>query len=120
MYDIKIINNKKHIKNTGASNELILENIKYLSREASEIWIRIPIIPNFNDEVSCIEEITSFIKGLETIGVVELLPFHPIGKGKYESLNMDYVAQSLSTPTEESLHMLMDVFKRKGLEVRLG
>ena len=50
LYDLKAFDEEVHIKCTGQSNEVILENLKYLDGCGKKIEIRIPYVPGFNND----------------------------------------------------------------------
>lgn len=91
MYDLKIIDEEKHIKYTGASNRLILKNLKMLFKEFPDIpkLIRTPVIPSVNDNEEDISAVRSFLSGFDGADF-ELLPYHRFGKSKYEMLGLPY------------------------------
>jgi len=111
LYDIKCLDNNEHIRATGAPNTLILENLTKLSLHNVDILIRIPVIPGFNDTEGHMREIAAFLTNLNRVPNVELLSFHKFGKGKYDSLGMDYAAAELVPPTEERIAELSSYFK---------
>jgi len=118
LYDIKCMDNEKHISATGTSNRLILNNLKKLAAYKSDIIIRIPIIPGFNDGLDHFEKIGEFLYSLETVKSVELLPFHKLGEGKYKSLQMDYMAKEYQRPLEEKIGILAEILRSFGFSVK--
>lgn len=108
--DIKCINDEKHKKYTGVSNQLILENIKKLVLEFPKLFIQVrtPVIPNFNDDEQSIKEIAKFLNGLNRTKQVkwELLKYHRLGIPKYESLHREYemTQEELSQEKFDNLH----------------
>jgi len=84
LYDIKAIDDDVHIKCTGESNKLILENLKYIDSMGKDIEIRIPCVPDYND--SQIEKIFGFLKDFKNIKSVKTLPYHNFAGSKYEAL----------------------------------
>lgn len=87
--DIKHMDNQKHQLATSVSNELVLENISQLAsiKKKESIIIRVPFIPGFNDDLENAESIKSFLlkNGLKYLN---LLPFHSMGRSKYEQLGL--------------------------------
>jgi len=118
LYDIKLIDEKKHMGATGVKNDMILDNLKKLSESGVEIWIRIPIIPGINDDIDEIKRIGNFIKKLQGVTQVELLPFHRLGEKKYESLGMKYKAKSYIPPSKEHMDELIEVFESIGIQIK--
>lgn len=86
LYDIKAIDEDIHIKCTGQSNKLILENLEYINSMGKKIEVRVPYVPQYNDNQ--IEKIAEFIKPLENIKVAEVLAYHNFAGSKYESLGI--------------------------------
>lgn len=50
LYDLKHLDNTKHVNYTGVSNELILKNLAYLIKQKKQVIIRIPVIPGVNNQ----------------------------------------------------------------------
>lgn len=86
LYDIKAIDEKVHIKCTGHSNKLILENLQKLDNLGAGIEIRIPYVPDFNSGE--IEEISRLVKKLKNVKKVRVLPYHNYAKGRYAALSI--------------------------------
>ncbi len=86
LYDIKAIDSDLHRKFTGADNELILSNLKYLDSLGCKSEIRVPVIPEYNE---CeVEKIQEFVKTLKNVTKIKLLPYHAFGQSKYDALGM--------------------------------
>lgn len=102
LYDIKAIDCDVHIRCTGQKNDLILDNLKYIDSLGKNIEIRIPYVPGFNSDQ--IVKIKDFIKSLNNVVGVKVLPYHNYAGSKYRSLDMDNtMPQSLPTEVEISL-----------------
>ena len=86
LYDIKAIDEGVHIACTGRSNSLILENLKYIDSLGAKTEIRIPYVPGYNDTE--IEKIGEFIKPLQNVLRVRVLPYHNYAKSKYDALGL--------------------------------
>ena len=100
LYDIKAIDENVHIKCTGQSNNIILENLKYIDSCNKSIEIRIPFVPEYNDNQ--IEKIAVFLKPLKNITTVKLLAYHNYAGSKYTALGMkNNLPEAL--PTKEQL-----------------
>lgn len=87
IYDIKMMDDEKHKKYTGVSNQLILENFQRMRQDFSEtpVLVRTPVIPGINDEQEDICAIRDFVKQFSNVSY-ELLKFHRLGEPKYEML----------------------------------
>lgn len=86
LYDVKAIDDDVHIKCTGKSNKVILDNLGYIDKKGKHIEIRIPYVPEYNADQ--MKEIASFIKNLTNLKKVKILPYHKYAGSKYDSLGM--------------------------------
>ncbi|MHA1719201.1 MAG: glycyl-radical enzyme activating protein [Promethearchaeota archaeon] len=120
LYDLKFVDNEKHEKYTGVSNYQIINNLTRLSKEGSNIIIRIPIIPGINDDEDEISKMNIFISGLTNIQRIDLLPFHKIGKDKYQKLNMVYRMENTDEPSEDLMEKIKIKFESTGIPVKIG
>jgi len=118
MMDIKALDAAKHREATGIANALILENARRLSREARSLLVRTPVIPGFNDTEEDIGAIAELAAGFPNLVAYELLPYHPLGEGKYKSLGMPYRAAGLKTPDKAEVEYLRKSAARCGIPVR--
>ncbi len=112
LYDVKAIDEDVHIKCTGVSNKIILENLKKLDAEGKKTEIRIPYVPDFNDNQ--VEKIASFISGLKNVTKVRVLPYHDLARSKYNSLCMEDTMPH-GVPDDAAIEAAQAVFKEKGI-----
>lgn len=121
LYDIKLIDEDKHIAFTGKSNDLILDNLRKLSEHGANINIRIPVIEGVNSDIDNIE-IKRIIELLKPLNIknVNLLPYHDIGKHKYEKLDMVYDGDNLARPTDEKLEEIKILFESNNFNTKIG
>ena len=108
LYDIKCYDSEKHKKYAGASNELILSNLKRLLQSGKAVWIRIPIIPEVNGNEAELLAIKTFLSSYGCPEKVELLPYHAMDEHKYAA--MGRIAQTFSVPSEEKMRELKKIF----------
>lgn len=120
LYDVKHMDSALHEKATGASNELILENLKRLSEISGiERVIRIPLIPGFNDDEENVKQTAEFVAGL-SIKKLDLLPFNELPSGKYRTLGIDWTYKQLKRQDEMKLLQLKEIVESFGLEATIG
>ena len=102
LYDVKCADSGQHKHFTGRENGLILENLYRLSAAGANIWIRIPVIPGFNDTLDEMEAMASIVNPLSGVQKVTLMPYHTLGKSKYETLGMEpqYHTEKIITPSD--------------------
>lgn len=115
LFDLKAITPELHKEATGVTNEQILSNLLYLSKNGKRIHIRVPVIPRINDSEKELTAIADFISSLPCVERIDLLPFHQIGKSKYAALNQDYLLAETAQMHENELTHKKELFKQRGL-----
>lgn len=103
LLDIKHINPEKCKDLVGVSNKLELEFAKYLSDNNIAIWIRQVLVPGLTDDEKDLIELRDFIHSLKTVQKVEILPYHNLGKTKWEKLGLNYALEDVRTATDEDV-----------------
>lgn len=116
LFDLKAMDSAKHKEMTGFGNELILENLKQCVKSKAQVWIRIPIIPGYNDTEENLKTTAAFVKELDDNLHVDLLPYHRFGLGKYQMLNMEYKLNDVQTPDEETMNRYKQYFTDLNLD----
>lgn len=105
--DLKIANPEKHKKFTGQDNKIIIHNIKKLSNCNIPIIIRIPLIPNVNDDIDEIKAIAKIISSFSNgIKGVELLRYNNLASSKYKSIGKKYNNFSNQTQTDDKMEFI--------------
>lgn len=120
LMDIKNIDNEKHIKFCGQSNEVILKNAKRIAENHDSLTIRVPVIPTFNDTQKEIAMIAGFAAHLPGVKNLHLLPYHRLGADKYTGLGREYLMAGQELIPEEKMLSLLDAAKESGLNCRIG
>ena len=118
LYDLKIVDEKKHKKYTGKSNEVIKQNLEMLTKAKKEVIVRIPIIPTINDNLEDIKLFGEYLTTLDIIRV-ELLAFHKIGEEKYNKLNKINRMKDIQKPTKEHMITIKKRLEKYGLVVKI-
>lgn len=121
LYDIKLINNEKHKKFTGRSNDLILDNLIKLSEKNANINVRIPLIEGVNVDEKNLEilKIIEFLKGTN-VKEVNLLPYHNIGMHKYKKLYKEYEGLEFKRPNDNKLEEIKSLFELNNFKTKIG
>lgn len=120
LYDIKTMDNRKHRKYTGASNEQILKNLKKLAESGSSIVISFPIIPGINDDDKNVTRTAEFISSLPNIQQVNLLPYHRAGIEKYKNLGKPYKLDKIQPPSNQRVKSVKEKMEAFGIRVGIG
>ncbi|MDP4146011.1 MAG: pyruvate formate-lyase-activating protein [Bacillota bacterium] len=106
LLDIKHIDNEKHKKLTGKDRIGSDEFIKALKANNTKVWIRHVVVPGITDSEEHIVKLAKFIKGLNNIEKIELLPYHSLGVEKYKKLNLPYKLEGIEDMDRERLAKL--------------
>lgn len=120
LYDLKLMDATKHREFTGVSNQLILNNLKLLSKNKAHIQVRIPIIPGINNDADNMMRTADFVASLPGIECIAILPFHDSAREKYVRLGMECMATDMESPGEEDLKVLVGWLAQSGLPVKIG
>lgn len=119
LFDLKLIDPAAHKKYTGISNELILSNLAALANLGKPITVRFPVIPGINDGTDDIHRMIEFLSHLG-LAHLDLLPYHPMAREKYQRLGMPFRLEELKAPTAERLWEIAHEFEQMGFAVRVG
>jgi pyruvate formate lyase activating enzyme len=113
LYDIKHMDPVEHKEYTGSSNETILSNLRKLDEMDIPIEIRIPVIPGRNDSEDNLSAVSRFLSEMRNIQRVKLLPYHRLGEGKYERLDMQYNLKGIEPPDKARMEQLTEFAKSR-------
>ncbi len=112
--DVKAFNAKKHKQGTGVSNVRIKENLEKLSRLHTDILLRTPIIPYFNDDEKELESIVNFINSLGNgVKYYELLRYNNLSESKYMALKKSVYGNGAQPQTQARMEELKAFVKKR-------
>lgn len=120
MFDVKCAGDEAHRSATGAGNSQVLGNLRRLAETGVPCLARTPVVPGFNDTPEEIAQIAGLVAGMNNLLYYELLPFHPLGEGKYAALGLTSRAEGLRSPTREHMRMLANAARERGVAVRVA
>lgn len=122
LYDIKHLDASRHLDITGISNDTILENLRRMLGETDiEVWIRVPLIPQFNASREFVKEMAAFIQSLpRPPAKISLLPFHKLGTGKYIALGRMFIYQDVPLLSPNIVEEYRRILENHGLNVEIG
>ena len=123
--DIKHMDSEIHKKHTGVHNEKILENLKRLADENREMILRIPVIPNVNDDAENLEATADFILNemQGRVRTLQLLSFMRLGEEKYTSLDLPYNMEGVKVNRrqfQKHVSKIADYFNSRGIHCLVG
>lgn len=118
LMDLKHLDAQKLKDITGGNLGLILNNFKYLAQHCpNKVIVRMPVIPRFNDDIC--EDVIRFCANLK-LSEVNLLPFHTMGKSKWNQLNKEFMYDKDKMMDRNDLTPYIDVGKQLGVYVKIG
>jgi len=103
MLDIKHIDPVKHKELTSQPNDGILAFVKYLEEKNVDMWIRHVIVPGLTDEDEYLYKLGYFIGGFKNLKALDALPYHTMGKSKYDKLGMAYKLEGVPPMGQKEL-----------------
>ena len=115
--DLKHIDSGVHKKLTGVPNEMILGNIRNLSKftldhHGPSMILRLPVIPSLNNDEKTMTATAYFIASLPGEIKANLLPYHNLGSNKYEMIDMVYRLPSLERASLADLDQYKEIIHR--------
>ncbi|MCR5742779.1 MAG: pyruvate formate lyase-activating protein [Lachnospiraceae bacterium] len=100
MLDIKEIDNDMHIKLTGHPNTNILDFARYLSEKEVPVWIRHVIVQGYTQDKEEQARLGEFLATLHNVKALDCLPYHTMGKNKYDNMGIKYPLEGLPALTD--------------------
>ena len=116
LFDLKHPDSDTHLELTGASNELILDNLARLVESGAQVVVRVPLIPTINDDEETVRTMARLAaeRGIERI---TLLPYNPATAGKYSWVRRELKLGDVQRQSPEYLELLAEICRAEGLTV---
>jgi pyruvate formate lyase activating enzyme len=119
LYDLKAMDPGVHREWTGVGNQRILDNLELLNRLATEVWIRLPVIPGVNDDSRNLDALISLLLPTR-FRRVSILPYHRIAEAKYQRLGLPNRMAGIEPPTPARLAEIRELFAAAGFAPHIG
>lgn len=116
LLDLKAMTPELHRRLTGMDNKTIHEFARRLAAAGKPIWVRFVLVPGWTDEMSEIERIAAFAAELGNVERVDVLPFHQMGRYKWEKLGMNYELNNTQPPSRATVEEALAIFRAAGLK----
>ncbi len=120
LYDLKLINEDKHLEYTGVSNAEILSNLRRLSSVNTALRIRFPLIPEVNDSEVELKDLAEFVNSLERRIPVDLLPYHSMAKEKWKNIGLQYKLIGTPSATDELVEKTAEYLAQLDIDITIG
>lgn len=118
LLDLKEIDEKKHEKLTGRSNRNVFSFLEKLEREGIDTWIRHVLVPSYTDDDESLRRLAKYVYGHKNVKKTEILPYHTMGKVKYEKLGRAYPLEGIEPPKKERVENARRIFAEAEKEAR--
>ncbi len=115
LLDIKTWDAGRHKKLTGMDPEPTRAFARRLAARRRTIWLRNVLVPGVTDDLADIAKIAEFAASLGNVERVDVLPFHQMGRFKYERLGIPYALKDTEPPSQELVDRAIAVYRGKGL-----
>jgi pyruvate formate lyase activating enzyme len=121
LYDLKQVDSAIHRRFTGLGNELILANLRRLAALGAPLIVRVPLIPGFNADAASLCALAECVKQLgAAVQRLDLLPYHTLGKAKYQALGRDYPWVEQARLSDAQVQESLAIVATCGLSVTVG
>jgi pyruvate formate lyase activating enzyme len=116
MLGLKTWQPERHKALTGQDIAPTLAFARRLAARKRPIWLRFVLVPGLTDDVDDMAKSAEFAAGLGNVERVEVLPFHQMGRFKWERLGIDYTLKDVEPPTADAVEKACAVWRAAGLK----
>lgn len=109
MLDIKHMDGEEHKRLTGRDGTNILDFARYLNEKRKPVRIRQVILPGVTDTEEQLTALGNFVRSLDVVERVELLPYHDMGRVKYEALGIPYPLSGTPVACEDDIKRAYEI-----------
>lgn len=122
LFDLKHTDDKRHVEYTGVSNSRIIENLRMITGSGKKVIVRIPVIPDKNDDERTLKSMRDLLSSLNRDNpvIISLLPFHRIGMSKYSRFGLTCRMNDTAPPSTQRMNELKEFFEANGNKVKVG
>jgi len=112
MLDLKQMKDEIHQDLVGVSNKRSLDFARYLNKIGQTTWIRYVVVPGYTDDEESAHLLGEFIKDMDNIEKIEMLPYHKLGAHKWEALGYDYPLEGVNPPPKETMDNIKAILEQ--------
>jgi pyruvate formate lyase activating enzyme len=113
--DMKAIDPEQHKRVTALDNEEVLQFCRRLAALGRPMWFRYVLVPELTDDPEEMRHVAQFAASLGVVERAEILPFHQMGRYKWERLGLDYKLAATGPPSNELVAEAVAIFRNAGL-----
>jgi pyruvate formate lyase activating enzyme len=115
MLGLKAIEPDLHRRLTGMDTKPVHEFARRLAARKHPVWIRFVIVPGWTDNMEEVDRMAEFAAILGNVERIDVLPFHQMGRFKWDKLGMDYKMRDAQPPSRETIAEAVNRFRAAGL-----
>ena len=116
LLDIKSWDPARHQHLVGKDNGPTLDFARRLAQRGKPIWLRYVLVPGLTDDENDIDQLAVFAAKLGNVERVDVLPFHQMGRYKWEKLGIEYTLNDVRPPAPEVVERVCKQFHAVGLK----
>lgn len=113
LLDVKTVDDALHQTLTGHSRQHNHEFMEYLRAIGKPVWVRHVVTPGINDDDEHLHAVIEYISGYANVERVEILPYHSMGREKYEKLGMEYALKDTPDMSRERAQEIKAMFAQQ-------
>ncbi len=117
MLDLKQINDEIHEILAGVSNHRTLDFARYLQKINKRTWIRYVVVPGYSDDDDSAHRLGRFTAEMQNVEKIELLPYHELGKHKWQAMGETYQLEGVRPPAKETMERIKGILAGYGHNV---
>jgi glycyl-radical enzyme activating protein len=118
LFDIKGIDDGQHRRNTGVSNAIIIENLRFLLAAGARVTIRCPLVPGANDSDRDLRLLGAFYReNADALAGIQIMPYHAWGRVKAERIGDTRPPDAIPTATDEQIARWTSFLRAEGCPV---
>lgn len=107
--DLKQANSEKHKTLTWLDNQHPMDFVKYLDEQQKTYWIRYVVVPGYTDGEDDVRKLGEFLQTLPNFQRIELLPYHNLGRNKWDKLGWKYPLDGVHASTIKELDKVRSI-----------
>ena len=115
MFSLKAVDEEVHRQLTGKDNVLVLQNLFHAASQ-TQLVLRYVVIPGVNESDSDLSKLAAIIKQLPPTVKIDLLPYHTMGKTKWQALKIPYKLNSVPDASQSDMQRVRDFFANAGIK----
>ncbi len=115
LLDVKSGDPETYKRVTGRDLQPTLDFGRRLAARGTEIWIRFVLVPGVTDDEANVEAVAEYVASLSSVSRVEVLPFHQMGRDKWDQLGLRYELDGVPAPDAALVERVRGQFRARGL-----